>query len=504
MACPISRLTLLVLSLPLAVAAQSPRPKRPAAAPAVPAAPVPALTLPEPTPEPTPAPAPAPPAEGDTIHVPPRIEWEKIAELPPRHGEPKNPGLAGVFAGAQGDVLIIAGGTNYPQGLPWTGAPRAVYSDIYVLERKTANGGAPAFTWVDPQAELADGISYGASVSLPEGVLCIGGATLRDVHDDCFLLSWNKEARKVETTAFPKLPKPLACHSAVLLKNVVYVIGGTNQLAPNKATNSFYALDLTKRNDPAAFVWKALPAWDGPARIFPVAAASLEGTTESLYLCGGRDPDNTPDFLIDLHKFNPVKKDWSLLGDVVDRKGHRGYVMATAAFHVPPHHFVVVGGMDEDITRLLERNGRDLKDLDDADRERRKKYEVQLLENFPGYPRTVLGYDAAIGEWNNIGNFPGEVPLTNQAVNWESQVIIPGGETGPGRRTNVIWAATVRKKPVVVEEGTPAAPDAIDSVPPPQVTPPAPRPGKPQSPRRPGQKPPAKGTPKPPPVPRIG
>ena len=62
----------------------------------------------------------------DTIHIPPKIEWEKIAELPPRAGEQKNPGLAGVFAGAQEDVFIIAGGTNYPKGRPWTGAPRAV------------------------------------------------------------------------------------------------------------------------------------------------------------------------------------------------------------------------------------------------------------------------------------------------------------------------------------------------------------------------------------------
>ena len=440
----------------------------------------PALTVtaaPPPRPAAAAPAAPAAPAlvpEGDTIHIPPRIEWEQIAELPPRHGEAKNPGLAGAFAGAQGDVFIIAGGTNFPQGRPWTGAPRAVYSDIYVLERTTAASGLPVFTWSAAMAELPDAVSYGASVSLPDGVLCTGGATLSTVHDDCFLLSWNKEAKKVETTPFPKLPKPLACHAAVLLKNVVYVIGGTTDIVSGRATNSFFALDLSKRSDAAAFVWKALTPWDGPARVFPVAAASLEGETESIYLCGGRDPGNEPDFLVDLHKFNPVKKDWSLLGDVVDRRGHPGHVMATAAFHVPPHHFVVVGGMDEDITRLLERNARNLKDQDAVERERRKKYEAQLMESFPGYPRDVLGYDAAIGEWNHLGSFPGEVPLTNPAVNWGSQVIIPGGETGPGKRTPIIWAATIRKKPIVVEE-EPEAPDAAgqETVQPPTPVPPS-------------------------------
>jgi SSS family solute:Na+ symporter len=397
----------------------------------------------------------APPAhtgEGDTIHIPPRIEWEKIAELPPRHGEERNPGLAGVFAGAHGDVFIIAGGTNYPVGRPWEGAPRAVYSDIYVLERTPRTDGLPVFEWTPAGADLPDAISYGASVSLPDGVLCMGGATLSTVHDTCFLLSWNRERRKVEVKKFPRLPKPLACHTAVLLKNVVYVIGGTQSINAPRATSSFYALDMTQREDSGRFAWKALTPWDGPPRIFPVAAASLEGETESIYLCGGRDPGNEPDFLIDLHKFNPVKNDWSLLGDVVDRNGHPGHVMATAAFHVPPHHFVVVGGMDEAITRLMERNARDLRELDDAERDRRKKYEAQLMENFPGYPRAVLGYDAEIGEWNHIGSFPGEVPLTNPAVNWDSQIIIPGGETGPGKRSPEIWAATVRKKPIVVEE----------------------------------------------------
>lgn len=429
--------------------------------------------------------APSSAEEGDTIHIPPRIEWEKIAELPPRHGEAKNPGLAGVFAGAQDDVFIIAGGTNYPQGAPWTGAKRAVYGDIYVLERTAAADGLPVFKWVDAQADLPDAVSYGASVSVPGGVLCIGGATLSTVHDACFLLTWNRDARKVESKPFPKLPKPLACMSAVLLKNTVYVIGGTSQVNGGTGTRSFYALDLAQRDAAAGFEWKPLPAWDGPARIFPVAAASLEGTTESIYLCGGRDPGSEPDFLIDLHKFNPVKKDWSILGDVVDRHGHPGHVMATPAFHVPPHHFVIVGAMDEDITRLLERNARDLKEIDETERAGRKKYEAQLLENFPGYPRTVLGYDAEIGEWNHIGNFPGPVPLTNPAVNWESQIIIPGGETGPGKRTPEIWAATVRKKPVVVDEepeDTGAA--AEESVAPPAELPPAPAPAAPARPGR--------------------
>jgi len=420
------------------------------------------------------------PEHTDTIHIPPKIEWEKIAELPPGPGGQKNPGLAGVFAGAQDDVFLIAGGSNYPQGPPWSGGAREIQRDIFVLERTLQPDGLPRYHWTPAGAQLPGPLAYGASVSLTDGVLCIGGAAREAARDDCFLLTWNKAARRVETQPFPKLPQPLACATAVLLLNTVYVIGGTGDMKTMAPTSSFLALDLTKRSSAKDFVWKALPSWDGPPRVFPVAAASLEGEVESLYLCGGRQPGGEPDFLIDLHKFNPLKKEWTLLGDVVDRRGHPGHVMATPAFHVPPHHFVVIGGMDEDITRLLERNAREIGELDDAERARRKEYGHLLMEKFPGYPRTVLGYDAEIGEWNHIGNFPGAVPLTNPAVNWESQIIIPGGETGPGRRSPDIWAGTVRKKPVVIEEAPEdePPPSGQDRVQAPDEPPPPPADGK--------------------------
>ncbi len=385
----------------------------------------------------------------------PVIQWEKITELPPRHGEPRNPGLAGAFAGAQGNVLIVAGGTNYPQGMPWIGGSRVISKDIYVLEQG-GNGpdGRPAYRWLDPRLELPEGVSHGASVSLPEGVLCVGGMSAPGVRDACFLLSWNKAAGKVESTPFPKLPKPLTGHAAVALKGVVYVLGGTNEPG-GKATNAFYALDLAKRGTPEEFQWKPLPAWDGPPRAFPVAAASVD----AIYLCGGRDPGRTPDFLTDLHRFDPVKNDWSLLGEVVDRKGRTGYVMAAAAFHASPGGFVVVGGMDPDLTRALEQNAREPKDIDDAEREKRKKYGAELLEKFAGYPRSVIGYEAGAGEWSALGEFPSAVPLTNPAVTWGDRVVIPGGETGPGRRTPEIWAATIGKTtlPAATENATPGA-----------------------------------------------
>ena len=393
-----------------------------------------------------------PPLEADVIHPAPKIEWESIAELPPRPGFEKAEGLAGVFAGTHGDVLLIAGGTNY-SGLSFSsGAPRAWWADIYVLQRAYTADQKTTWTWLAAGTELPRNLAYGASASTPDGVLCMGGAELNQVSDACFLMKWNPEARAVQFEDYPKLPKPLACATAVRIGSTVYLLGGTSQMPAGQATATFLALDLTKKGDPAAFVWKQLPPWDGPGRIFPIAAASLEKGIESIYLCGGRDPGNNPDFLTDLHKWNPLKKDWAILGDIVDAAGHPSSVMAAPAFHVPPHHLIVVSGTDQELVKMMENNQRKLEVLDPEEETARLKYNKLVLDNYPGYTRTVMAYDAEVGEWSSLSHFPGKACLTTPTVNWEGAIILPGGETGPGQRSPLIWQATVRKKAAVVEE----------------------------------------------------
>ena len=396
--------------------------------------------------------APTAMAEADMIHPAPKIEWETIAELPPRPGMDKAEGLAGVFAGAQGDVLLIAGGTNYA-GFDFTKGPqRAWWADIYVLQRRYTPEQKTAYEWLPAGAELPNNLAYGASASTPGGVLCIGGAEMEKVTDACFLMKWNPESKKVEFEDYPKLPKPLACAAAVRIGTTVYVIGGTGTMPAGRATNTFLALDLSKKGDEKNFVWKALPAWDGPGRIFPIAAASLENGAESIYLCGGRDPGNAPDFLTDLHKFNPVKKDWAILGDIIDPQGHPSSVMAAPAFHVPPHHLVVVSGTDQELVKMMENNTRKMEATGATEERERERYNKLLLENYPGYTRSVMAYDAEVGEWSNLSSFPGKPCLTTPTVNWDGAIIIPGGETGPGKRSPLIWQAIVRKKAAVVEE----------------------------------------------------
>lgn len=396
---------------------------------------------------------------GDTISPPPKIEWKEISTLPKLPGFNEQPGLAGMFAGSQGLFLLIAGGTNFAAGQPSLDAPRAFWNKIYVLEKTPSDDGNHRYTWHPSGMDLPKELAFGASVSLPDGLLCIGGTDGKECLADCFLLKWNAATSKVESVEFPKLPTPLSHASAVKIDNVVYVLGG-KQTVTGKATKTFLALDLNLRETPSAFGWQKLASWDGPPRLMPLASAGTDGEVESIYLCGGRNPGGGfEDFLTDLHRFDPKKKSWAVLGNALDPAGNSATLMGAPVFFVPPHHMVVVGGADEKLISLLEDNARrsavkpakEDQAEDVAESADRKKLTQLIVQNFPGYSRNVMAFDIISSEWTRIGSFPERPPVSTVVVPWDGSYVIPGGETGPGQRTNKIWEARVKKKAKIVE-----------------------------------------------------
>ncbi|MCC7378652.1 MAG: hypothetical protein IT255_04785 [Chitinophagaceae bacterium] len=64
------------------------------------------------------------------------VKWKIAAQLPPTNGETVSIGLAGPLTGVTNDVLIVAGGANFPDGLPWNGGKKKYHNDIFVLQLK--------------------------------------------------------------------------------------------------------------------------------------------------------------------------------------------------------------------------------------------------------------------------------------------------------------------------------------------------------------------------------
>ena len=55
-----------------------------------------------------------------------QLVWEKVAELPRLNGQ-AHPGLAGCYAGHHQGVLLVAGGANFPDGMPWDGGKKQYF-----------------------------------------------------------------------------------------------------------------------------------------------------------------------------------------------------------------------------------------------------------------------------------------------------------------------------------------------------------------------------------------
>lgn len=89
----------------------------------------------------------------------PLIENEKYAK-----------GVSASFAGCIDDMLLLAGGANFPDIPAEKGGSKMYYKDVYAASIAEDT----LLSW-QKVGELPQPIAYGFSVSTPEGVVCVGG-----------------------------------------------------------------------------------------------------------------------------------------------------------------------------------------------------------------------------------------------------------------------------------------------------------------------------------------
>ncbi len=90
------------------------------------------------------------------------LTWDRLRPLP------NSVGVAGPCAGVSNGALIVAGGANFPTAAPWEGGQKVWHDGIFVLETPDSEWRS-GFTLPRPMA-------YAASVTTPQGVVCIGGS----------------------------------------------------------------------------------------------------------------------------------------------------------------------------------------------------------------------------------------------------------------------------------------------------------------------------------------
>jgi SSS family transporter len=390
------------------------------------------------------------------------LKWTALPDLP------GGLGVAGPFVGVHNDALIIGGGANFPDGVPWRptaggGVSAKVYHDTIHVVTRDGDG----YSIAEAKAKLPRTLGYGISVPTADGVLCIGGEWREGgvTHRSAKVFALGQaDGQVVIDENYPALPKGTTAAAGALVGETVYVAGGDSG---DGATKNFWALDLAKRGA-ADFGWVTLPPWDGPARTHLLASAQHDGATDCLYIFSGRmkDGDGHWRMLGDAHKFNPNSGEWKKIHDILPSgDGQPRCVMAGTVAPIGANQLLVFGGANGKrfitLTGLAEQIAAADAAGNTAAAATLKAEQQKIQDTHIGFSRDVLLYNTVTDRWTRFADFtqdsrsataPGATErvatgshVTTTAVSWGGSIVIPSGESSPGIRTPNIWKIDLAK-----------------------------------------------------------
>lgn len=317
--------------------------------------------------------------------------WEQLPALPDALG------MAAPFAGVSGGVLMVAGGANFPDGMPWEGGKKVWHERVWVY--------VPAEGKWRAAGRLPRPLAYGVSVSVNGLILGIGGSDAERHHAGVLAWEW-RGGQLVDADVTPgDLPVPLALAAgAVDAAQNVYVACGSSEPGEQKASARVFVAGF--HGSPPR--WKELPELPGGPRILPVAAAD----GEDFLVFGGaalepKDGKVVRRYLRDAWRYRPGKG-WERLADLP-----RPCVAAPSPAPVAAGSVWLVGGDDGSLAGF------------------------QPPAAHPGFPGTVLRYHLAEGSWSEAGRAP-QPRATLPAVPWDGGFVFPSGEVRPGVRSPVV------------------------------------------------------------------
>ncbi|RIH64970.1 sodium:solute symporter [Mariniphaga sediminis] len=363
--------------------------------------------------------------------------FSTLPDLPPNTGYSVQPGLAGPYTGTDDDILIIAGGANFPGRMPWEGGTKKYYDEIFILT-KDAEG---KYKWKTSAQKIPYLAAYGGALETSNGLFCFGGNTDKDCISESWFIDYRPESEDVEIKPGPALPVPLTNFASAKVDGYIYVAGGVS--SPGGASGlHFFRLQVTGEN-PTEWGWEELPAWDGAPRAFAVGVGQSNGETNCFYLFSGRNvqPRTNPKILHDAHVFNPFLREWSVISDGSNPPFP---VMAGTAFPAGASTIVFASGangeqmkkqlvFEKQISELrkLKSSGQPVQDkLDQAEKEL-----LDHLQNHPGFGNRLMAFNTLTHVMYEAGKLLGAGQVTTRAVTEGKSVFVPSGEIRPGVRT---------------------------------------------------------------------
>lgn len=364
------------------------------------------------------------------------LEWSSWTTLPANpHLEKENaeavqPGLAGAYSGMSGNVMIIAGGANFPDDPPWDGGTKVYWDQIYAFQIDEEGGPH----WIPIEQNLEVPMAYGGSVQRGDEVILIGGENEDGVVSDVIGIRWDAVTQDVVIRKLTSLPDGFEVGGAALVNGRMMVHGvkdGANVLLSHDVSGN----------------WEELPGCPGPPRYYPVVQVQDNGRVEGFYVFSGRSQDDTGTFtlLTNGYMYDHIQNTWVPLGPIGGSNDNPVCVMGAASVRSGASHILIFGGDDgrelllrNDISRQLNLVSREQDSIGLQEKLR------NLFVNHPGFSRIVRSYHTITNTWTELDTFSGDLPVTTNAFVRDGHFFITSGEIHPGIRTPVIWKGTQR------------------------------------------------------------
>ena len=322
-------------------------------------------------------------------------ETMKVTELKPIPDAAYAKGVSAPFCGVVGDVLVVAGGANFPDKSLLEGGAKRVYADIWAHV---------AGDWVHAGV-LPDSTAYGATFAVDDALILAGGNVCGVTTDKVYELKL--QGGKAVLRALPPLPVPMEQGGWTRDGDKLYLVGGVG-------TTGVYACAI------GAYEWAKVADLPEPL-VQPVAFAS----GGKLYVWGGFNPET-----LEVSDKGIVLDGgaWSATAPIPDNGTFVGATGAT----LPDGRLAVVGGVNRAIfARALHNTPED---------------RIPYLSKEPAeyqFRQAVYTFDPAAGTWARPGSVPAcALAGPGVAAFGANALYVAGGELKPGVRSPKIFALT--------------------------------------------------------------
>lgn len=341
-------------------------------------------------------------------------------------------GVSAPFAGMLGDILVVAGGCNFPDKPAAEGGIKKYYDDIYVLHHPLDAGGR----W-EKAGKLPVVAAYGVSVTIPEGIVCIGGNNAAEALKSVWLLKWNEQKSEVVTESLPALPVAMDNMAGASDGKNIYVAGGN---VNGKPGNRFFVYTLGDKG------WRELPPFPGEPRLQPAAVVQNGAEQTRFYLMGGYRPaaDGKESVIsADGWSYNPKDNRWYPESVILPHGMTEPMALVGASGMASgSHHLVFVGGVNRDrFQQALDRPvliEKALRDADDSLVAALQREQQEYMKHAPEWYRfngQLLIYHTITGTWVTEGNFPEIARAGAAVVPYRGKWLVVNGESKPGIRS---------------------------------------------------------------------